>query len=307
MKNLLSIASSIIYVLIIVMATLSSCERINIPEQESAGHLLTLRIHGFSSVPFPDGTDSSTRAGTEPVTGSSSVTHLDIALFNSDGEKVVKLNQHSGDTTFGSPQIRVPEGTYTLVVVAHSGSGVATITSPTEVTFPNNKVTDTFCTCQTLTVDENTNSLDISLQRAVAMVRVILTDSELPTEFSQLQLYYTGGSSTFSPQAGIGSKNSRQTELRKLAEVRKDSEGHPIFEIYTFPHMQEGVIKLTLTPQNAQGSPIASESIISEVPIRVNYITEARGYLFSGGSSSFSTILSICIQDQWEGTYSLDF
>ena len=30
MKNLLSIASSIIYVLIIVMATLSSCERINI-------------------------------------------------------------------------------------------------------------------------------------------------------------------------------------------------------------------------------------------------------------------------------------
>lgn len=285
---------------ICVLMGFISCEHFDFSDRQSNYHLVTLRIHGFNYTPFPD-------ADTRSSLTSSSVSRLDLALFNPDDSKFIKLNQQSDDPTFGSPQLNIPDGTYTLVIIAHSGTGVATITSPDEVTFPSNKVTDTFYTCQSLTVDESTTSLDVTLQRAVAMVRVILTDTELPSEFSQLQLYYTGGSSTFSPQAGFGSKNSRQTEIRQLADATHDSEGHPLFEIYTFPHIQESTLKLTLTPQDAQGNQIAPEYTIPEVPIRLNYITEARGSLFTGGISSFTSTLAISIHDQWEGTTQIDF
>lgn len=237
----------------------------------------------------------------------SGVTHLDLAVFNSEGEKIIKVNQTSADTSFGSPEVKLPEGTYTLVIIAHSSSGVATLTSPTEVTFPNNKVTDTFYTHQQFTVSSSTSSLDVTLQRAVAMVRVIATDANPPAEFTQLKLYYTGGSSTFNPQTGYGSKDSRQTEIRQVAEAQKDNDGNTLYEIYTFPHTEEDVLKLTLTPQDAQGNGIAIETTLNEVPVRLNYITEARGRLFSINSTTFTTTLPLSINDQWGGTNSVEF
>lgn len=304
-KSSNSTPKAIISVLIGILFVLTSCESPILPEEQetSSEHLITLHVNGFRFIPFPDSISmpSTSRAST------AGVTHLDLAVFSPEGEKILKVNQNTNDTSFGSPEIKLSEGTYTLVIIAHSGTGVATITSPTEVTFPNNKVTDTFYTHQQFTVSSSTSSLDVTLQRAVAMVRVIATDANPPADFTQLKLYYTGGSSTFNPQTGYGSKDSRQTEIRQVAEAQKDNAGNTLYEIYTFPHTQEDIIKLTLTPQDASGNQMAVETTIAEVPVRLNYITEARGRLFAINSTSFTATLSLNINDQWGGTTSVEF
>ncbi len=47
-------------------------------------------------------------------------------------------------------------------------------------------------------------SYDLTLTRAVAMFRLVLTDEEIPSNVAKLKFYYVGGSSTFSPKDGYG-------------------------------------------------------------------------------------------------------
>lgn len=289
----------------LIFLALTSCEKIDLNETSSVitdKSTITLHITGYNIIPFD--TQTSSRANADITT------HIDIALFDADGNKVVKINQKHGDEKYGEPTIEVVAGTYTLVVIAHSGSGVATITSPSEVTFPNNKVTDTFYACKQLDVNNSVSSASITLQRAVSMVRFVLTDTTMPEEFAQLKFYYTGGSSTFSPITGFGSKNSRQTEYRTLTEVKRDGEGRPMFEVYTFPHDKEGELKFTLTPQNSSGTDIAAEHAIDLVPIQLNAITEFKGSLFPQNSQT-STIatsaFALSINDKWLTTTTYTF
>lgn len=240
--------------------------------------------------------------------GVESVTRLDLAIFDASGTKLVKVNQNGVDNDFMHPSVSVPEGELKLVIIAHSGNGAAIISSPTEVSFPNNKVTDTFAACTTLSITEDmpaSSSIDLELNRSVAMIRLIMTDTEMPEGFSQLQFYYTGGSSTFNPQTGYGSKNSRQTELRTLAESTVDADGHHIFEIFTFPHIAEDELKLTITPQKADGQAIGTPKTIESIPINVNVITELQGQIFTGQSSQ--TVINITINDDWGSIQHIDF
>ena len=78
---------------------------------------------------------------------------------------------------------------YQLVVIAHNGEGSATITSTEKVTFPNNKVTDTFYYYGDLIVTSEVQSYDLTLTRAVAMFRLVLTDDEIPSSVTKFKFY----------------------------------------------------------------------------------------------------------------------
>lgn len=257
---------------------------------EDGLHQITINVNSFNKIPF-------TRAY-----GAGSVTHLDLAFFDSENKRVVKVNQVNTDADFLHPAITVPKGDLKLVIIAHSGKGVATITSPTEVTFPNNKVTDTFTYYDTFTISDDTPaSIDINLDRKVAMIRLIVNDTELPANFAQLKFYYTGGSSTFNPLSGLGSVNSRQTEIRLRADAVIDADGNHVFEVYTFPHVFEDEVKLTLTPQDSEGNAIHSDFVIDGIPVSPNYITECQGSIFR------SNAFNITISDAWIDIKHYDF
>lgn len=286
------------FLLLLLPLLLLSCSQIELDETK---HRVTLHISGYTMTPF-------SRAATT-VDANSDVTHIDLVLFDADGSKVIKINQRQGDNNFGAPSITLAEGNYTLVVIAHSGSGVATITSPTEVTFPNNKVTDTFYSCQQISIRPETSSLDVMLHRAVSMVRIHLKDSSYPAGFSILKLYYTGGSSTFNPTTGYGSKDSRQTEYRTLVPVGASAEETlKEAEIYTFPHEEEGTLKITLTPQDSEGNDLPYPGkTLEAVPIRLNYITDATGLLFTTADAPFSLPIQLCFDTSWAGTSEFEF
>ena len=211
-------------------------------------------------------------------------TRLNIAIFSSDGTKVKTVAQKDTDSDFGTVALTLAAGTYRLVVIAHNCDGSATITSEEKVTFPNNKVTDTFYYDGDLVVTDARQSYDLTLTRAVAMFRLVLTDEQIPSNVAKLKFYYVGGSSTFSPKDGYGCVNSKQTETRTVAD------GVTTFDIYTLPHTEEDVLtKLTITALDANDNTV-KERVFENVPVTRNQITRYTGSFFGsdgseGGSS----------------------
>ena len=121
--------------------------------------------------------NSGNRAATRATTDITELcSRLNIAIFDDDGTKVKTVAQKEGDASFGTVALTPAAGTYQLVVIAHNAEDSATITSTEKVTFPNNKVTDTFYYYGDLVVTSEVQSYDLTLTRAVAMFRMVLTD-----------------------------------------------------------------------------------------------------------------------------------
>ncbi len=208
---------------------------------------------------------------------------LNIAIFDAEGTKVKTVAQKEGDSSYGTVALTLTAGTYRLVVIAHNCDGSATISSTEKVTFPNNKVTDTFYYYGDLVVTDTKQSYDLTLTRAVAMFRLVLTDESVPSNVAKLKFYYLGGSSTFSPKDGAGCVNSKQTEIRSVS-----SDG--VYEIYTLPHTEDDVLtKLTVTALDANDN-VIKERTFENIPVTRNQVTRYTGSFFgSGGSGSQSS------------------
>lgn len=144
------------------------------------------------------------------------------------------------------------------------------------LTFKNNKVTDSFLKTFNLEMtDEPHDPVNVTLERRVAMFRLVLTDSVIPDDARQFKFYYTGGSSTLCLTTGYGNVNSRQTEYRLI-------EGN-IYEVYTFPHEEEGTLKMTISALN-EAEDVIGEAVFEGVPVKVNHITTYTGSFFSAGN-----------------------
>ena len=262
--------------LIVVSALASGCEKPILDEatgeEVPTEANVVLRFTQFEQESF-------TRAATD-ITELCS--RINIAVFDGEGTKVKTIAQKEGDAGYGTVALSLAAGTYKLVVVAHNCDGSAMITSTEKVTFPNNKVTDTFYYYGDLAVTAEKQTYDLTLTRAVAMFRLVLKGDSIPGNVAKMKFYYVGGSSTFSPKDGFGCVNSKQTEIRALAT---DS----IYEIYTLPHAEEDVLtKLTITAQDADDNTI-KERVFENVPIVRNQVTQYTGSFFGDGGGGGST------------------
>ena len=231
---------------------------------------------------------------------------LNIAIFDAEGTKVKTVAQKEGDSSYGTVALTLTAGTYRLVVIAHNCDGSATITSTEKVTFPNNKVTDTFYYYGDLVVTDAKQSYDLTLTRAVAMFRLVLTDDAWPSSVTKLKFYYTGGSSTFSPKDGYGCVNSKQTEVRT---VPADFVSGTAFDIYTLPHTESDVLtKLTVTALDANDNTV-KERTFENVPITRNQVTRYTGSFFGsgGGGSTSDGTLRLTADPDWDSVNGYTF
>ena len=290
------------YIFIILTLLMAACEKPilddeDITEKKEAN--VILRMSQFEQTAF-------TRAATDIT---ELCTRLNIAIFSADGTKVKTVAQKESDSDFGTVALSLAAGTYRLVVIAHNCDGSATITSEEKVTFPNNKVTDPFYYDGDLVVTDAKQSYDLTLTRAVAMFRLVLTDEEIPSNVAKLKFYYVGGSSTFSPKDGYGCVNSKQTEVRT---VPADFVSGTAFDIYTLPHTEEDVLtKLTVTALDANDNTIR-ERLFENVPITRNQITRYTGSFFGsggsgGGGSTSDGIFRLTADPDWDSVNGYTF
>jgi len=162
-------------------------------------------------------------------------------------------------------------------------------------------VTDTFYYYGDLAVTEEAQDYDLTLTRAVAMFQMTITDEVIPAEVTKIRFYYTGGSSTFSPATGYGCVNSKQTEIRTVDGETKT------FEIYTMPHDESDVLKLTVTAFDANDNALRMQDF-DEVPVTRNQITRYTGAFFGGGrGASGERIFSLTADPEWDNVNGFNF
>lgn len=266
----------------LIAVCLAACEKVVVPEDSGheANANLVLRMEAG------DGLTRGSSVDLADVCG-----RLNVAVFSYDGAKVKAVAQTVGDAAFGLVTLAVAPGTYRVVAVGHNCGGSATITNAEKVTFPNNKVTDTFSYCGDVTVGDDGGETVVTLRRAVAMLRLTLTGGSLRDDIASLKFYYTGGSSTLSPLTGFGCVNSRQTEARAY-----NADG--VYEIYTMPHEVDDVLtKVTVTAYDA-GDNELGECVLENVPVHLNRVTNYTGDIFGGGGS---LAVPIQVDADWGG------
>lgn len=242
-----------------------------------------------------DGTQNSRAVTATPITDICN--RISLAIFDSDsGDKVASLNQEKGDKSFGNITVNLAKGRYLLTVIAHNGEGNATISSPSKITFKDNKVTDTFYYYGEFDATDAAN-YDLTMKRAVAMFRLVMKD-HTPQAVHNIKFYYTGGSSTFDSTTGYGCVNSNQTEMRATASTAYSSES--TYDIYTFPHEDARKLKIDVSAlENATATQALYKRTFENVAIERNHITRYSGF-FYGETPETGRNFGMTTTDEWE-------
>ncbi len=282
-------------IMICCLLVVCACEKPLMQEDtgvaEEDGNLI-IRVYKFENTPF----ESLTRTAVTDV-----CKRLNFAVYYPDGTRIKQVNQSAGDANFGSCSFMLDEGTYRLVVVAHSSNGNPTMADPTCVKFTNTQgFTETFLCSQEVTLDGAGVEMGVSMVRIVSLCRFVISD-DIPASVKKLRFYYTGGSGAFDALTGLGCVNSKQ-------DVKYDvTSGQKQFDLYTFLHDAEGTIHLTVSALDESGNELFSRQL--DVPLTQNHITWVTGNFFSGsGSGSGNTnITDITVNTDWAGEHYMTF
>ena len=253
----------IAYVLTYVLALfLVACEKPVVdsePEKEAEPDGITLIFEAPTAQPYGELGEAS------PVCAikNEALTQLSVSVFKG-GKRVKSVHLSAENDLFMKPSLRLDDGTYTVVAVAHAGMGHATITNAQRITFYKNKITDTYVYNGEITVSGK-STYTLPMTRVTAMFQLSVT-SPLPQNVAQLEFKYTGGSSTLDAKSLEGCVNSRQTETREVTETMKTAP--PTFAIYTFPRADSEGLKIKVSFNDKNGNSLYEENY-EEVQVKV--------------------------------------
>lgn len=230
---------------------------------------------------------------------------LAVQMFDCDGNKVFSQSktQTKDDDDFGTLNVGLKAGTYTVVAVGHSSPVTPTIKSTELVQFTAKdgvKNSDTFCHYGQVTIAEDGGYHELKMNRVTAMVMFEFTDETMPGNFAGLKVEYTGGSANFTPSTGEGCTKSSQSEARQNRATQ--------YQVFTFPYMSsEGVLKMTLSALDADGN-VLTTKVLTDVPVTRNRITRCTGQLFGDGDFDIKqTSFGITVNDDWDGEIEYHF
>lgn len=300
MKNICSVFTALL--LLASLALTSSCEKMNFNDDTTKG---TGKANLVLNV-VTTGNEAMTRAD-----GNGFWTRLNFVVYQ-NGRKVKGINQVEGDDGYGQAELTLDEGTYQVLVLAHSSDGNPTTTTPEKLQFTNAMgFTDTFYFYGSITVTSEQQTHNITLNRVTAMLRFIIND-DMPTNVTNLKFYYTGGSGALNATTGLGCVDSKQTAI--IVVDPKTQTKPYTFDLYTIPRETTASLSLTVTAYD-ETQTVVRERTFKGVEVQTNTITEFAGNFFAedtnGGeypngenppATSGSDIFLISANTDWAGT-----
>ena len=292
---------TLLFICTCALACLAACQKPFADDSGSAKgkgrYTVTFGAFCIEQTPFGQNTGGKSRTAT--ASPKDVCTRMSIAIFDESNERVATDSKESSQADFGQFAIKLDEGKYRVVVVAHSGTGNATMTSPTEIKFKDNKLTDTFYAYRDIDISSD-DSYSLTLKRAVAMFRLVVNDPT-PDDVGTMKFYYTGGSSTLDATTGCGNVNSKQTELRTVEAAAHT--GASTYDVYTFPHADGKRLKMTVSALKKNDSQtVLYTKTFDDVQVVRNVITQYSGNFYDKGSSSERSF-SIDIDSQWDNAH----
>ena len=287
-----------VFTLMMVMAVVSSCEKMTLAEgvesENNAKGNVVLRVTQFEQTPF----GANTRADV-----GSACTRLCFHIYGEDGVRVNYVNQKQEDSNFGTASFSLAEGRYVLVIVGHSASSNPSFSANEKVSISGSNLGDTFWCCEEFEVGEDELELNLRLKRIVSLLRFIPTDDK-PADMNQVIFSYKGSKGSFSGLTGYGSTNTSQTVT---LDVDADDDR---YEFYMIPSSDDDRLDIKMSTYYIEGDGkihSLTEKEISQVPVKRNCITICRGNLFDGTSSAHSIFITISVDADWDENINVTF
>lgn len=269
-----------------------SCQSINDDELpvSSQSKEISLQVINYEQMPF-----FSTRASSDPK---GVITQLSYVLF-SNGVKFKELTQDTTATNFGNISLAVPFGSYDLVVIGHNSPSAATINSQENVSFPNNKIYETFYVTKPIVVNEtSSSSIELLLKRAIARFRLQVTDNK-PKNVKRATFIMSGGGYTFNPKTGTcASKQSQEINI----EIPSSYDDKPsLFGINTFLPSEKANINVSVSFKDSANNVLVTRNF-ENIPMQTNFVTHYAGPIFSSNKG-----YNIKVDSDWSGTNEYTF
>jgi hypothetical protein len=240
------------------------------------------------------------------VAGYEGVKALTLAFYDTAGNPAYSHTQLRGDATtytdFGQFSLSLPLGTYTMVVLGHglsSGEPAITLTSPTEATFGDYPVRETFSATQTVTIASyEAVALSAKLTRMISKLQVISSDPRDESVQKVLMTFSAGGKS-FNPTTGLATSDAGFSNTVAITSAAgKTSTSNS----YLFLSTDEQKMDVTIQMLDAQDNPLYTKHI-SDVPFQRNRVTKLTGSLYTNESLS----ASFQIDSDWLPAYEASF
>lgn len=270
-----------------VLLILFSCSTSEEIQPNSKRVRLNLNVVQFDVVPFTTKAASSV---------SEFCKTLHFVVFDAQGQQVSRTDQNVGDPNFGSVDIELESGSYTVVAVAHSSEEVPELTSR-QVVFGRNDMSDVFFYKKTVTLDVEDKSLDVTLERATSMLR-FMTEDAVPSEVTDISVILEKTSYELDLDAGLGKENQAQ-DMAYRHVFTDEEKGKPFkMEVYCLLNKQQKDISVRVMAY--QESTLVKRRDFSDVPMEKNKITVCKGAFFAGDHVYNSRKFAVKVNAGWQ-------
>lgn len=254
-----------------------SCEKAIFDEETTESEDSNVTIHIGDIYPGWDSNFSRTLVNVSEV-----CSILQVAIYQ-NGKRIASKNQTKGDTGFGTFSLKLAEGAYKLLVLAHSAKKNITTTDPTKLQFTNpdssngTGFSDTFYYYGDIEVNADGAHIEVNMKRATSMFRLVTTDVK-PEKVKKFWFYYEGGSGTLNAETGLGCVKSKQAVTVTLDDMQT---GQPLqFDLYTFLHDETGKVTFTVRAFDEKDDIVYSREF-TDVAMQRNRISRFTGNFFT--------------------------
>lgn len=229
-----------------------------------------LRVGSEDMLPFPD-----SPVATRSTDVATLCDKLCLAVYS--GSKLDTLaSWQSSEGSFGNVSIKLKDGKYRFLLLAHNSAKAPDMTNPEKIDFGRQNMSDVLYWFGELTVAHDT-LLDISLRRAVARVDVVTTDT-IPSAVGSMYFIVTKGSYILNALTGYGAYSGRDYKSVPIPDSLAHRRG--TFSFYTFPTAEEVSASVTLRAMRIGETGIYCSHDFKDVPLRRNTVTRLTGEFF---------------------------
>lgn len=300
------------FALLGTVLTLSSCssdaEEVLNPSAPSVPQTVRyapvrVQVNEFS-MSMEDVPEAQTRAVKSPY-DYSNVGAITLAFYDSAGTLVCDSTQiktiPTTFDTFGDFSLLVPVGDYTMVVIARDSieNDVFTLTSPTVAAFTSEKVRETFCHTQAVSITSTTAlDLSVTLTRCVSQLSVTSTDPR-PNGVDRIRTTFGAGGKRFNPTTGLAIDNTGFSVYTSPSKPVGNTVG---YKNLAFLATDEQTMTITLEVLDEDDNVLITKEI-PNVSLKRNRKTILRGPLFTPSASAASFVL----ETSWLSDHTINF
>ena len=277
----------LINVALLVTVLFASCvNSVNESNEAKYGNLRINFSYEESRVPM-------TKSGIDLLTLAKSLT---LFVVGGDGQVVQTINQNTTQTGYGTIELTLPYGSYSLVGVAHNGEQASY--SDGVITYANDKVTDSFIGKLDVTINQNAPSTTtIELERKVAKLTVKMKD-EVPSHAKEVIITIDGYSSGYNVNQANGTVAKTLTRTYDITEHIGETDLS--ISIYTYLPSSSHKTNVDYTIKDK------SDAVIFNQQISNVSLVECTQTIISGNFFTDQNRFSVSLSGDWKTPIDID-